>query len=421
MTTPSGIRRSGFTIVLTIVLLVFAAPVASGQCFGPDGLDLGGCCAPVQANLPNFPSVSMPGLGICWDSCSVAGTNDLSVDWLGLAQGACGRYQTLVTVSDTTTGVPILTGTLVLDYTRTWLETDPAGNTIQVWRFLAKGDLQVAATGVTPTCPVPPCILPSGPWQTAFFYGYLDYAVCDPTTGYENALVLYHACDRFIHAPGLSDKPGTFHPENSYAIVAPHSAAQPFVPSNAIAPGGLLMGEAVRTANNPAIPPTLCTVEDRIVDGGMVPLGAGCVCTLSTFPKQQTVREFFGKTNCVNAAGVPGGWTSLAIAFPTLPWLHMVTTSIGGWGNPFSYPGQELAWVDEGLFVHQDPCVGDFIELKYGASTRFGWDVLLPTPVVVNIFTDLADNWSAPLSGPYPGPVLGSVQLTDRLIYVNLP
>jgi hypothetical protein len=416
-----GSGLSGAALVLSLVLLTALAPVGSGQCFGPDNLDAGGCCAPVQANLPNFPTTSMPGLGICWDSCSVSGTNDLSVNWLALAQGSCGQYQTLVTVSDTTTGVPILTGTLVLDYTRTWLETDTVGNVTQVWRFLAKGDLSVVTAGVTPTCPVPPCILPTGPYQTAFFHGYLDYAVCDPTTPYENALVLYHACDRFIHAPGLSDKPGTFHPEHSYAIVAPHSAAQPFVPSNAIAPGGLLVGEAARTVNNPAIPPTVCTVEDRITAGGLLPLGAGCVCTLTTFPKQQTLREFSGQTGCVNPIGVPGGWVSLDILFPTLPWLHMVSTSIGRWSSPLAYPGPERAWVDEGLFIHQDPCTGDVIELKYGATTQFGWDPQLPIGITVKSFTDLADNYTAPLGGPYPGPILGSVQPTDRLIYVNTP
>jgi hypothetical protein len=36
-------------------------------------------------------------------------------------------------------------------------------------------------------------------------------------------------------------------------------------------------------------------------------------------------------------------------------------------------------------------------------------------------FTDLADNYTAPLFGPYPGPFVGSVHPTDHLLYVNVP
>ena len=44
-----------------------------------------------------------------------------------------------------------------------------------------------------------------------------------------------------------------------------------------------------------------------------------------------------------------------------------------------------------------------------------------PGPIAVRNFTDLADNWTAKLTGPYPTPILGSVHPTDRLIYVNEP
>ncbi len=36
-------------------------------------------------------------------------------------------------------------------------------------------------------------------------------------------------------------------------------------------------------------------------------------------------------------------------------------------------------------------------------------------------FTDLADNYTAPLSGPFPLPALGSIRPTEHLIYVNEP
>jgi hypothetical protein len=406
--------------VVVGALLLTVAPAASGQCFGPDNLDIGNCCQPAFPNLPQFDDVQVPGLGICWANCALNSTQDLRVDWTTPNQTFCGEYVTTLTASDAGSGAPVLTGTMVLDYTRTWLETDPSGLQQQVWRFAAKADLSATA-GAPPLCPQPTCIAPVGPYGTAFYYGYVDYTSCGPGTVSQNAIVLYHACDRFIHAPGLSDKPGTFHPGRSYAIVAPHSAVQPFAPTNAIASGGPVFGEATRNVDTSTPPPTSCVVEDPVVFGDMTPLGAGCVCTLSTFPKHQTLRKFSGTTACVNAVGVPGGWASLDIAFPTLPWKHMVSSSIGRWTSPLVYPGQEEAWVDEGLFVHQDPCNGDFIELKYGGTTRNGWMPLLPIPVLVTQFTDIADNWSAPLFGPYPTPILGSIHQTDHLIYVNEP
>jgi len=63
----------------------------------------------------------------------------------------------------------------------------------------------------------------------------------------------------------------------------------------------------------------------------------------------------------------------------------------------------------------------DFAEIKYGGSTRGGWMALLPIPVVVDDFLDMADNYTAPLFGPYPGPFVGSVMPTDHLLYLNVP
>jgi len=421
MKLPSRPFHAVLLAVLVCSLLFAGAPATSAQCFGPDNLDFGPCCAQAAANLPQFPKAALPGMGICWNTCSVAGTQDVRVDWTLPRLAGCGQYDTLLTMTDSGSGAVLLSGKLNLDYTRTWYETDLAGNQVQVWRFAAKADLSFVPGGATPPCAVPPCVAPSGGQPTAFYYGYVDYTNCDVATPWENVLVLYHACDRFIHSPGLSDRPGVFHPASSYGIVAPHSTIQPFVPANIIAPGGPLIGEGTRDVDTSTTPPQLCLVEDPVISGAMTPLGAGCVCTMSTFPNHQTLRKFSGTTACVNAAGIPGGWASLDIAFPTLPWKHMVTTSIGRWSSPFVYPGQEIAWVDEGLFVHLDPCHGDFIELKYGGSTYEGWTPLLPIPVVVEAFTDIADNWSAPLGGPYSTPILGSIHPTEHLIYVNEP
>lgn len=408
-----------FAAVVACGLIAGAAP-ATAQCFGPDLLDVGPCCQPTVPVLPPFPSASLPGLGICWTQCTVTNQRPLKVSWTAPVAPICSEFSSTLTITDGTSGTPLMAGPLVLDYTRTWQEIDPSGNMTQVWRFTAKVDLAPLMT-TTPPCPVPSCLSPVGPYSTAFFYGYVDYSSCNAAGPWDNVLVLYHAGDRFIHAPGLSNHPGVFHPTGSYAIVAPNSSVQPFIPMNMIAPGGPIFGEAMRNTTLPGVPPAFCVVEDHVLQGAMTKLGAGCVNTLSNAPKQQTSRQFNGTTNCVNTAGLNGAWASLNINFPFLPWFHMITTSIGTWANPNVYPGKESAWVDEGLFIHQDACTGDFVELKYGGSTKDGWKVLLPIPVIVTNFTDLANNYSTPLAGPYPTPILGSVMPTRHLIYVNEP
>ena len=410
-----------FSALVVAVALTVAAPNTSAQCFGPDHLDAGLCCQPIVPNLPSFPAATPPGSGICWSGCTVAGTLDLRVQWTPPSQIVCGEYISQLTVSDAGSGVTLLTGTLILDYTRTWEEVDTTGVLTQVWRFAAKADLS-AVSGVPPSpCITPSCIAPIGPYGTAFYYGYVDYANCDLTLPWDNVLVLFHNCDRFIHSPGLSDKPGVFHADRSYAIVAPHSAVQPFVPMNAVASGGPLIGEATRNVNSSSPPLGVCTVEDEVIIGDMTVFGAGCICSFSTTPNQQTLRKLEGQNACLNAAGIQGAFTSVDLGFPTFPWLHLVSTSLGSWTTPTVYPGKEFCWVDEGVFAIQDACTGDFAEIKYGGSTRDGWMPLLPVGVVLDDFTDLADNYSAPLFGPYPGPFVGSVRPSNHLLYVNVP
>lgn len=414
-------RRYLAALAVPVLALALHTTPATAQCFGPDQLDFGACCGPVIPVLPGFISTSLPGLGLQWGQCTLTNQRTLKVAWTTLVPGInCTEFQTTLQIFDGTSGAPLMAGPMVCDYTRTWIETDPAGVSTQVWRFVVKVDLQNLTTGAPPV-PVPNCLGPTGPHPTAFFYGYMDYAACTAAGPFENSLVLYHAADRFIHMPGLSSRPGIFHPSVSYAIVAPHSALQPFLPAPTQAGGGPLVGEGVRDMRMPGIPPGICITEDHVMQGAMTKLGAGCINTISTNPKQQTLRQFTGTTNCVNTAGLPGSWATLNVSFPTLPWFHMVTTSIGTWTNGNVYPGKESAWVDEGLFVHSDPCIGDFIELKYGGSTENGWTVTLPIPPIVSKFTDIADNYTAPVGGPYPTPILGNVMPTDRLIYVNEP
>jgi hypothetical protein len=415
---PGHVTRLVASLAL-LALVTLAAPSARAQCFAPDNLSGGPCCTPTVPVLPSFPSTLMPALGVCWQGCTVASQNTLQVIWTTLVPAAtCGQFTTTLSVIDTGSGTTILTGTVNLDYTRTWDEIDNTGLTHQVWRFTAKADLSVPAGSTALICPKPNCISPIGPHPTAFYYGYMDYAGCSAAGPFDNALVLFHNCDRFIHQPGLSSRPGSFHPGSSFAIVAPHSPAQPFVPLNQIASGNPVLGEATRTLRVPGVVPTLCIFEDKIQQASMALQGAGCICTMLANPKQQTLRAFSGVTGCVNSTGQPGQWVSLNVNFPTLPWFHLVSTSIGTWTNPNAYPGPESAWADEGLFVHREACNGQWLEMKYGASTLGGWGAFTAAGPV-KAFTDLADNYTAPSVGPFPMPLIGNVMPTDHLIYVN--
>lgn len=402
-----------------LLVLALSGAAAFGQpCFGPDNL-AGGCCQQVFPTLPAFPGVQLPGLGICWKNCQVGQQNSLRVDWLPPVPSGCTQYTTTLNVTDANNNLPIMSGTLVLDYTRTWDEIDPNGQFHQVWRFAAKADLSPALVGIVPPCPSPSCLAPFGSQPTAFFYGYVDYVeVCGGGGIVENAVVLYHACDFFIHRPGLSDRPGSFHPNESYAIVAPVSSAQPFAILNSPSSSGPLIGDGIRT--NLAVVPPLCLSTNFISSGQMNLLGGACLCPPTAAPKQQQFRTISATLNCPDFTGVQGNFQALNLGFPTLlPWFNLTTTNIGMWTNNNVYPGKEAAWVDEGLFIHNDSCTGTFVSTQYGGSTRFGWSIL--HPVLLSGLTDLADNYTAPIGGPYSFPIFGSVYPTDRVTFVFTP
>ena len=414
----SRVSRTTRTLLGGLALsLSLAATPADAQCFGPDNLSFGPCCGFTTANLPPFPPITLPSMGVCWSNCTVAGTEDMTVSWSPPSPTSCARYISQLSITDAA-GINVLSGLMQLEYTRTWEEVDPTGAATQVWRFAVKADLNAIAGVFGSPCTTPSCLSPAGPYPTAFYYGYVDYSSCSGFGPWDAVLVLEHQCDTFIHTPGFSDRPGVFHPNRSYAIVAPHSAVQPFIPMNQMAPSGPIFAEAVRAIDNSTPPPNACYVEDRVIGGLMQKLGVVCICIPATSPKQQTLRDFSGQTFCSNAAGIPGAWATINL-YPTTPWFHMVTTSIGAWSTGNVYPGKESVWVDEGLFVHQEACTGDFVEVKYGATTKDGWNVT--TPGLTQSFTDLVDNWSAPLGGPYLLPLYGSVQQSDRLIYINTP
>lgn len=414
--------------LLTLAILSLAmSPTArlDAQCVGPDNLS-GPCWSPTQANLPQLQQFSIPGLGVCWDHCAPTVQNDLKVLWGTPQATGCAQFVSSIDVFDASSGIHMMAGKASMDYTRTWDEVAANGDHYQVWRFVVKADIGPGnmPAGVVPPCPTPSCIPPVGPHNTSFFYGYIDYSFNCTQGFFEHAVVLHHQCDFFIHKPGLSSRPGVFHPDRSYGIIAPHTSAMPFIPMNLPAPGGPLTAEAVRNIAPPGV--AACFTEDRVSGGSLTPFISACLCTFTLVPPQYTLSVFNGKGSCLDAVGNTTNWQSQNISFPTLPWPHLVTTSMGCWGNNVMYPGKECAFVNEGLLTYNDVCpsaAGSYFEVYYGATTTDGWTIA-PSPVappLTNKFMDLADNFTYLVGGPVALPLFGNVMPTNHLIYVNVP
>jgi hypothetical protein len=396
---------------LTLALFV---PATSAQCFGPDGLDSAPCCTPVLANLPPFPPLSMDADGICWNACMLSNETCIRLDLSPPVPITCSKYSAVLNVTDCA-GLPLLKGTVTLDYLRTWTENAvPGAAPNQVWRFAAKVDL-VGSAVASPLCPVPPCALTPG--ASAFYYGYVDYSQNCATSEFDGVIVLYHACDKFIHNPPFSSVPGSFHPAATYALVGPHTPMNPFVPTIMAPPGGILTAEAMRRVTPNPI--GMCNAEEPVLQGIFQPLIAGCLCPLALVPPLQSGNHLSGTGMC------GGAFKSLNL-WPLTPWFELTTTSIGRWSNALSYPGTEHASVAEGLFVYADPCPNPTVpptssfDIFYGSLTQGGY-LVAPSPIglLTNRFLDLASNYSVPVVSPVVLPLFGRVGPTDHLIYVN--
>ncbi|MBC8451213.1 MAG: hypothetical protein H8D72_00735 [Planctomycetes bacterium] len=398
---------------LCLLALVALTPNASAQCFNPDGLD-GPCCGAVQPIIPvGLMPFTMQGTGICWDDCTPTAQTCTSVS-IGTLNPTplCTQFTAPIEVLDCA-GLPLLKGTLILDYTRTWEEFNPVTLiTTQVWRFAAKVDM-LGMTTTLPTCPVPTCVPATG---QAFYYGYLDISrACSPIALDQAAVVLFHGCDVFQHKPGLSAFPGSYHPTTSYALVAPSTAANPFVPSIMGPPSGALVSEALRAYPDPTV--GFCRAEERVLGGVFLPLIQGCLCPLALAPLQQAGIRMKADTVCGSSVETLNLW-------PVAPWYELTSTSIGRWTTAASYPGTEHASVAEGLVVYTEACDPFGVPLKsfdilYGAITQGGFPLSpIGGPSSTNA-VDLASNYSLPVGMPIALPLLGKVGPTDHLVYVN--
>lgn len=418
------------SLSLSLVLagtVALAAPRSSAiPCAGADDLAHGPCCSQIVPNIPKLVPFAMPALGVCWEKCQPTSQSNLRIQWGAPQQVLCSQYEADVTVLDSATGLVLLKGKLHLDYSRTWYEStsSAAQNLIQVWRFLAKVDfVSNAAPGAVVPCPVPSCLPPQGNQNTAFFYGYVDYAQdCNNLQQWTASAVLFHGSDFFQHKPVVSSRPGSYHPGRSYAIVAPHTAANPFVPALLAEPGGpFFSGIETAMRSMDANTLTACTVLSKLAGGQRVPFANGCLEFFSTVAPQHTLSLLEGMSACFDPTGLPGSFKSLAVGFPTLPWFHLVGTSIGRWTTAMGYPGPERVWVDEGLFQSHYSCAGQFFDVYYGATTADGFPAMstdLTTPLPP-FFLDLADNYTFDPSAPGPFPLVGHVMPSQHIIHVS--
>ena len=384
-------------------------PALSAQC-QPDNLS-GPCCALTTDTLPVFPALTLPGLSMCWDSCNLNSQSCAQVALGAPTQLQCAEYVASFQSLDCSAN-PQMKGTLHLDYTRTWTEFPIPGTFNQVWRFVVKADLGASTT--TFGCVVPNCL---GTHPTAFWYGYLDYAFDCGANTWEAALVLYHNCDAFQHDPLFSSRPGSFHPSRSFALVAPSTSANPFVPAIAIPTPGPVFFDGMRDA---AVgpPPLTCESNEQIAGGIFANIVNVCACPLSFTPPQLTARHMDATSICGS------GFRSLNL-WPIIPWYEVMSTSLGTWTTSASYPGPEAVWADEGVFLHIEACtlsgaLDFYIEAKYGATTEGGF-LAAVGPVGALRFTDMVDNYSVLFGNPVSPPFFGAVAPTNHLLFVNVP
>ena len=213
--------------------LTWASSAQAGDPCGPDGLDPNrDCCDQATLTLPDFPAMQLDSMRyFTWNRCSLARNKEVCVSLGAPTEGTgnCGTYVLPFTVR--TCGqqaIALFSGDLNAVYMRTFFEEDlERSRTVQVWRFLLNGDLEVSdfliqRFGNNPN--IPQSYQDFG--NQVYWAGYIDYrATCGKAAGeWEVEWVLNHDCDQFTHAKG-SARPGTYYPDRSFCM-----ASKDFVP-----------------------------------------------------------------------------------------------------------------------------------------------------------------------------------------------
>ncbi len=349
--------------------LLGAGSLAQAQCPTPDGLAVGPCCTTVTPTLPRLQDFTQDAHKICWRDCDVESLFTVTANWRGPGTvlpfagpafapiAACGERFAGLTLTDAA-GTVLWRGLLRLLYSRTWVEIEPSGATLQVWRFLVNGDLSAtAAAGLSP-CPVPPCEAAFGKVR---FTGYVDFAEDCGTGVFQHAWMLTHSCDVVDHAPGFP-RAGFFHFNRAYTFIGP-SAGFAIGPIQPLEAGGTA-SEAVRRRRLPTPPafgPTDCEFEEQI-DAGLEVQQELCLCGFPTAPLQYAISDLGLGGSCGTSIFTPGG--------PFLP--GFVSMGLGAWTDPTTYPGLETLRWSTGGYDYFDPCTGNTREEVFFGVTTIG-------------------------------------------------
>ncbi len=404
--------------LLSLCLALLTLQLAtSAQCPLPDHLDGGPCCAVAQEQLPIFPKFAQDTLNICWRDCNIDQVGVCRAVWqnVPILPGTgpnCGMRLMDLRLLDTA-GILKWRGRLNLLYARTWLETNSAGVPVQVWRFLANGDLSpTPAAGPIP-CPVPPCAPVHQ--NRVRFTGYVDYARDCSTNTFQNAWMLTHACDFIDHHPGFP-RAGAFHPDRTYSFVGPAAgfAPAPLLPIEGT-PGSIF--EDVRRLRYP-VPgttgPILCEYEERLLQFALAPQNQFCLCGL---PGTQ---QWNFATLSLN------GGCGTVITTPGTPFLPgFLSMAIGSWTVATAYPGlEDLRW-NTGGYDYLDPCapIPPVPEVFFGVTTIGGDPAVQVTSggpglSLPPFFIDQA-NSKRLAGGVLGGTVMNVPYLSDHILNLN--
>ena len=413
---------------LAILVAVVALQGAFGQCFGNDGFSSGPCCMPATPNFPNFPVMTITGLGACIRDCGVESQFNTTATFAPV-QVLCDHFLFNLSIS----GPPSVSigggNFLVGKYDRTWLEFPiPGTPPLQVWRFLVNGDLNYGLTTTSAAgCPIPLSAFP--PFNLPVHYvGNIDYAFDCGSGGWQIAYTLTHWCPTESHAP-FSQRPiaaAAGWAKRTYHFVGPANFAFTMCPP----PDGTILAESCRQSrglSNPAIPYT-CLNESQVFQGTLNNVNQNCPCFDPT-PVGPPPRY---RHQSLNAFEFCGGMGAPIISFagfgiPFMP-TGLRALMLGGWlpvAGAGTYPGTKCVSVYLGIIEGPGVCPGPAPVLALNAVTGIGttggnavqlFDA--PTPAIaLTEFLDLQQMLVLTPFGFTPG--LGSLFASERVWQFN--
>jgi hypothetical protein len=388
---------------LAIVVAAVVLPGAFGQtvCPNNDGFSGGPCCTPASPTLPNFPTLTLNGLGACIRDCGVESQFN-TIATLSPQQVLCDHWLINLTISGPPS-VSIGAGNfLVAKYSRTWMEFPiPGTPPLQVWRFLVNGDLNYSLTTAAGIgCPVPLSAAP--PFNLPVHYvGHLDYAFNCGTGAWQVAYSLTHWCPPESHAP-FSQRPipaAAGWAKRTYHFVGPANFMFGLCPP----PDGTIVAESTRSSvglSNPAIPYT-CQRESQVFQGVLTNLNSNCVCNDPTpvGPPPRYMHQTLNAFEFCGGAGAPI-FNFAGFGIPFMP-TGLRALMLGSWvpvAGGGTYPGTKCLSVYLGVLESPGVCPplpapGGSLHAVTGVGTTGGNAVQLfdsPTPAIAPLkFLDL--------------------------------